>query len=150
MSRPVPTSVQQSMVRQESFICVHCGRAVPIPEGKGTRNRNHCPACLWSRHLDITPGDRRSGCKAPMEPVAIWCRPGGEWALIHRCTACGMLKANRIAGDDNEFALLQIAAMALAQPPFPIAGRGPVLDPSGGGPVLNPSRGGQPERSTSS
>lgn len=133
MSRPLPAAVQQTLTQGEtSFICVHCGRAVPLPEGKGTRNRNHCPACLWSRHLDIKPGDRRSGCKAPMEPVAIWCRPGGEWALIHRCTVCGMLKANRIAGDDSEFALLQIAAMALTQPPFPITA-GLVPSPSGEG-----------------
>ena len=24
-----------------------------------------------------------------MEPVGVWVRKGGEWALIHRCRACG-------------------------------------------------------------
>jgi len=57
-----------------------------------------------------------------MEPVAVWVRPKGEWALVHRCQACGSLKSNRIAGDDNEIVLLSIAVRPLAQPPFPLAG----------------------------
>lgn len=55
-----------------------------------------------------------------MEPVAIWVRKGGEWALIHRCKNCGMLSSNRIAADNNTFVLLSLAAKALASPPFPI------------------------------
>jgi hypothetical protein len=54
-----------------------------------------------------------------MEPVALWVRRG-EWVLIHRCRDCGILKANRAAGDDNELALLSIAVRPLAWPPFPL------------------------------
>ena len=53
-------------------------------------------------------------------PVAVWVRPGGEWVLIHRCRECGALRADRIAGDDNELALLSLAVRPLAQPPFPL------------------------------
>jgi len=86
----------------------------------GTAHRNHCPRCLWSLHLDDQPGDRRSGCGGHMEPVAVWVRRGGEWAVIHRCQKCGGFRSNRIAGDDNELALLSLAVRPLAQPPFPL------------------------------
>lgn len=83
-------------------------------------HRNHCPHCLWSMHADLTPGDRRSGCRGDMEPVAVWVRYGGEWAIIHRCTRCGALRSNRIAGDDSDIALMSLAVKPLAMPPFPL------------------------------
>lgn len=57
-----------------------------------------------------------------MEPVAISVRQGKEWVIIHRCNKCGTLKENRIAGDDNELALLSLAVRPVAQPPFPLNG----------------------------
>ncbi len=82
--------------------------------------RNHCPRCLWSLHLDFMPGDRRSACRSPMEPIAVWVKPNGEWAVVHRCRECGALRANRIAGDDNEVLLLSLALKPLARPAFPL------------------------------
>ncbi len=102
-----------------AFICEHCRRTVPTV-ADGTEHRNHCPACLWSLHVDIRPGDRRAGCKGGMEPLAIWVRRDGEWAIIHRCTRCGAIRINRIAGDDSELALMSLAVRPLAQPPFPL------------------------------
>jgi len=102
-----------------AFVCGQCGRAVP-GLAPGTDYRNHCPACLWSMHVDMRPGDRRSGCRGLMEPVAVWVRPNGEWALVHRCRQCDALRANRIAGDDNELALVSLAVRPLARPPFPL------------------------------
>lgn len=55
-----------------------------------------------------------------MEPVAVWVRRGGEWAIIHRCGRCGAFSSNRIAADDNQFVLLSLGARALANPPFPV------------------------------
>lgn len=101
------------------FTCIRCRSAVST-HAFGTRHRNHCPLCLWSRHLDEQPGDRRSACRAAMEPVAVEVRDGGEWAIIHRCTGCHELRTNRIAGDDAELALLQLALRPLANPPFPL------------------------------
>lgn len=100
-----------------SFTCVHCGGTIPM-EGGGTRNRNHCPRCLWSLHLDYNPGDRSSCCEGKMEPVSVWVRKGGEWAVIHRCNECGHLSSNRIASDDNEMLLLSLAVRPLSRPPF--------------------------------
>jgi predicted Zn-ribbon and HTH transcriptional regulator len=98
--------------------CRNCGRDFPL-EAPGTRNRNHCPHCLHSVHLDNTPGDRAARCGGIMEPLAVAARRNGEWLLIHRCRKCGTLHANRSAGDDNAVALMQIAVRPLATPPFP-------------------------------
>ncbi len=89
-------------------------------DAPGTEHRNHCPSCLWSRHLDDTPGDRAADCGAAMEPVAVSSRHDGEWTLVHRCRSCRTLDLNRIAGDDNPLALLQLAVQPLARPPFPL------------------------------
>lgn len=79
--------------------------------------------------MDEAPGDRRSLCRSPMEPIAIEVRSGGEWAIIHRCTGCDKIGVNRLAGDDHELALLAIALRPLAQPAFPLD----ILDAARGG-----------------
>ena len=87
----------------------------------GTSHRNHCPNCLWSRHLDDdVPGDRDADCGASMEPIAISVRGDGEWVVVHRCLGCDELHLNRIAGDDNPLLLLRLAVKPLAQAPFPL------------------------------
>ena len=105
--------------RSGSFRCQHCRIDVPL-DAPGTAHRNHCPQCLWSAHLDERPGDRRAGCGGGMEPIAVWVRPGGEWALVHRCGSCKVTHTNRVAGDDNPFALMSLAAKPMANPPFPV------------------------------
>jgi ribosome biogenesis GTPase len=54
-----------------------------------------------------------------MEPIAVWARTGDEWAIIHRCRTCGVIHSNRVAGDDDEQALVALAARALTHSPFP-------------------------------
>jgi len=105
--------------RLGGFACRNCGSSVPSVGG-GTRHRNHCPRCLHSLHLDATPGDRAACCGAVMEPIAVWVRKGDEWAVVHRCRACGHLSSNRIAADDNEALLLSLAVKPLSRPPFPL------------------------------
>lgn len=101
------------------FTCIGCGATVPLL-AVGTTQRNHCPFCLWSRHLDQVPGDRSAACNGSMEPISVWVRKGGEWAIVHRCSSCGVIHANRVAGDDNEIKLLSLAVKPLSQPPFPL------------------------------
>ena len=109
---------QITQTTQEHFICSHCGMAIGPPLA-GTRNRNHCPHCLHSLHLDIQTGDRRSRCRGIMEPISIWVQPNGEWSIIHKCKACGWIRTNRIAPDDTEEGLLEIAVLPLRKPAFP-------------------------------
>lgn len=103
----------------EIFTCGKCGREV-IPEGAGSAHRNHCPNCLTSLHVDEEPGDRASDCGGIMDPVAVWVRKNGEWAIIHRCRRCGAFSSNRIAADDNLMKLMSIAMKPLTEPPFPL------------------------------
>jgi ribosome biogenesis GTPase len=124
----------------EHFACVNCGRAVPL-EAEGSGHRNHCPDCLHSVHLDDVPGDRAACCGGVMEPVTVWVRGRGEWAIVHRCKTCGRLSSNRIAGDDNAALLLSLAVRPLSAPPFPLDR----LAGLGGGPGSgDPASGGRP------
>lgn len=120
----IPMSNSRTRANDASdFVCIHCRSNVPA-QAWGTKHRNHCPICLWSRHVDDEPGDRASPCRAPMEPIAIEVRSsaGGEWAIVHRCTACRVIGTNRIAGDDDERALLSLALRPIANPAFPLDG----------------------------
>lgn len=103
----------------ETFVCKVCGRTVVLG-GAGSEHRNHCPFCLSSQHLDIVPGDRASDCGGVMEPIAVWVRKNGEWAIIHRCKICGALSSNRIAADDNPMKLMSLAMRPVSCPPFPL------------------------------
>lgn len=93
------------------FVCLHCRNFVSANRiFSGVEHRNHCPYCLFSRHLDLyESGDRLAACKGRMEPIGLAQkalrkkyppRQGGEWMVIHRCTDCGRLVTNRIAADD--------------------------------------------------
>ncbi len=110
------TSRSHGSDRKKEFKCANCGAMVSLNrEVSGVNNRNHCPYCLWSRHLDQRkPGDRLSTCRGRMEPVGLTVKhtlkryqaeKQGELMLIHRCAACGKLSINRIAGDDNAILL---------------------------------------------
>ncbi len=117
MSRPQRRKTERNnRTDDEVFSCNHCGEAV-----SSYRNRNHCPHCLWSRHVDIRIGDRNSACKGEMEPVSVWTKADGEWAIIHRCTRCGFLRSNGIAADDDEIRLFALAARPMTELPFPLS-----------------------------
>ena len=106
--------------RVDSFRCLQCHLDVSM-HAPGTAHRNHCPNCLTSRHVDLrTPGDRIAECGSRMEAIAVSVRGDGEWVLIHRCSGCDALSANRTAGDDNPLLLVRTAIRPLAQPPFPL------------------------------
>ncbi len=82
------------------FTCAHCGAEVaPLQNGSV---RNHCPACLWSRHVDVFPGDRASDCGGPMRPVGAEHSAKKGWVLLHRCEACGFKGRNKAALDDPQ------------------------------------------------
>jgi hypothetical protein len=104
-----------------SFRCRNCRLDVSL-DALGTAHRNHCPHCLWSRHVDDSPGDRAAlaECGSAMEPIAVCVRGDGEWVLVHRCTGCDTVHLNRTAGDDNPLPLVRLAVKPLAQPPFPL------------------------------
>lgn len=89
------------IAKNEGFVCENCGQKV-APIKFGGSYRNHCPDCLWSKHVDTDePGDRKSDCQGMMEPVGVFTRRTGEYVLVHKCQKCGFERYNRIAGDDD-------------------------------------------------
>ena len=101
------------------FRCAHCHALVSSAHLlSGVNNRNHCPYCLWSCHLDLfAAGDRLSACKAPMSPIGLTMKKSrnkyqrdlrGELMLVHQCTDCGTLSINRIAADDDSETVLAV------------------------------------------
>jgi predicted Zn-ribbon and HTH transcriptional regulator len=106
--------------RAESFRCQHCGFDVPM-QAVGSTQRNHCPRCLWSRHVDEEVGDRRSSCLASMEPVGVSLKSnGGELMLVHRCCGCGKVMRNRLSGDDDLYEVERVFEVSLRAENLPV------------------------------
>ncbi|MEK7186903.1 MAG: RNHCP domain-containing protein [Patescibacteria group bacterium] len=94
---------------KENFTCERCGFFV-----RGSGYTNHCPQCLWSKHVDVNPGDRRATCQGLMEPVGVE-QKGGEYIILHRCILCGFEKRNKAAKDDNFDAILKLSSHPIKQ-----------------------------------
>ena len=79
----------------EDFVCENCGQKVV-----GNGYTNHCPCCLFSKHVDINPGDRKNTCFGLMEPIFIEMKKG-KYIIIHRCLKCGKTHRCRSANNDS-------------------------------------------------
>ncbi len=112
----------------DMFTCKYCQAEVYTqPLVSGVQNRNHCPYCLCSRHLDhYQAGDRLSACKAIMQPIGLTVKHSrnkyqkygwGELMLIHRCEECGKISINRIAADDQADRLMEVYRVSLGLAP---------------------------------
>lgn len=84
----------------ESFICENCKSEIEKhPEWSA---RNHCPFCLFSKHLDENyPGDRLSKCFWLMEVIWIDKKKNKWWMIKHKCKKCWKEILNKIAPDDD-------------------------------------------------
>jgi hypothetical protein len=89
--------------RKEDFVCEKCGAEV-----KGDGYTNHCPECLWGKHVDVNPGDRVATCRGLMEPVGVEAR-GDTYTLIHKCERCGFERKNKVSPHDNFDEVIKIS-----------------------------------------
>ena len=87
----------------EDFTCENCGHKVV-----GNGYTNHCPNCLYSKHVDINPGDRSSDCGGMMEPVDVEIKKG-VYVIVHQCKKCGFVRKNKTNPEDNFNAILEIS-----------------------------------------
>lgn len=89
---------------KENFTCENCNEAV---DGDGYTN--HCPHCLWSKHVDDNPGDRKAleTCGGMMCPIDTE-EQGGEWRIIQKCIKCGKIHKNRLSINDSFDKLVKI------------------------------------------
>lgn len=88
----------------EDFVCEKCGFAV-----SGNGYTNHCPKCLWSKHVDVNPGDRASECGGMMEPISIE-NKNSEMRIQHECKRCGFKKYNKVQRDDSTEEIIKLSS----------------------------------------
>lgn len=95
----------------EDFVCERCRENVV-----GDGYTNHCPKCLWSRHVDCVPGDRTSICRGMMRPVNLKKTAkkkksieGEGWTILHQCIECGFERWQRCHVRDSFEELLKLS-----------------------------------------
>lgn len=104
----IQSDVRRFQRTMENFTCGHCGARI-----SGNGYTNHCPHCLWCKHVDVQPGDRQDSCEGMMEPVGT-VMEHGQTVLVHRCTVCGITRKNKIAKDDTIDLLIELSARLLS------------------------------------
>ena len=89
----------------EKFKCENCGHDV---DKLNYTARDHCPNCLYSKHIDIFPGDRLNICMGLMEPIGIE-KYKNTYKIIYKCLKCGQLHKNIMALDDNYDLIIKLS-----------------------------------------
>ena len=89
----------------ENFICENCNKEV---EKLNYTSRDHCPYCLYSKHVDINPGDRMNTCKGLLKPIGIE-KFKDTYKIIYKCEKCGETHKNIIASDDNMDLIIELS-----------------------------------------
>ena len=97
--------MKQFLMRDENFICEHCNNNV---NRLGYTARDHCPNCLYSKHVDINPGDRANECKGLLKPIGIE-KFKDTYKIIYKCEKCGQLHKNKMADDDNMNLIIELS-----------------------------------------
>jgi hypothetical protein len=86
----------------EDFVCEKCGE-----KNIGNGFTNHCRKCLWSKHVDVNPGDRAEKCSGMMMPVRIDLEKG-KYLINHKCIKCGMDRRKMLEKSDDFDAAVEI------------------------------------------
>lgn len=89
----------------ESFICENCGSNV---EKSDYTARDHCPKCLYSKHVDINPGDRLNNCHGLLEPIGIE-KFKDTYKIIYKCLKCNQTRKNIISTDDDMNLIIKLS-----------------------------------------
>lgn len=90
----------------EPFICEKCKKKVKTLKYSA---RDHCPYCLYSKHVDINPGDRLNKCKGLLKPIDIE-KFKNTYKIIYKCEKCNEIHKNIIANDDSYDEILKISS----------------------------------------
>lgn len=93
----------------EDFICDNCGKEV---HKLGYTARDHCPYCLYSKHVDNNPGDRNNTCRGLMIPIGIE-KYKDSYKIIYKCDKCHIVHKNIMANDDDYEIIIQLSNINL-------------------------------------
>ena len=97
--------MKQFTKRDEEFVCEHCGKKV---SKLGYTSRDHCPYCLYSKHVDNMPGDIEEECKGLLKPVQVELDSKKGYVIIYKCEKCGAIRKNKAAIDDDKDLLIKL------------------------------------------
>ena len=89
----------------EEFICENCGHKI---NKLGYTARDHCNYCLYSKHVDITPGDRSNNCQGLLKPIGIE-KYKDSYKIIYQCEKCHQYHKNIMANDDNMDLIIKLS-----------------------------------------
>ena len=90
----------------EAFECENCSK--PVSPHPSWSARNHCPFCLYSKHLDKEfPWDRESECHWLMEPSDIDYKWKKWYMILHKCKKCRKTIPNKLSPDDKFLEYIQ-------------------------------------------
>lgn len=89
----------------EEFICEKCLKNV---SKLNYTARDHCPYCLYSKHLDIMPGDRQNNCHGFLKPIGIE-KHKNTYKIIYKCEKCHQIHKNIMAKDDNFNKIIELS-----------------------------------------
>ena len=89
----------------EDFTCEHCGMEIKKADKTARDHRNYC---LYSKHVDINPGDRSNPCKGLLVPTGIE-KFKDTYKIIYKCEKCGNVHKNIIANDDNMDLVIELS-----------------------------------------
>ena len=89
----------------EEFTCENCGEKV---NKLNYTARDHCPYCLYSKHVDINPGDRLNDCKGLLKPIEIE-KFKDTYKIVYICTKCNEKHKNIMAIDDDMNKIIEIS-----------------------------------------
>jgi hypothetical protein len=93
----------------ENFVCENCGYEVV-----GDGYTDHCPKCLWGKHVDEEiPGDRSSDCGGLMEPQSSqFSISNFQFTIKYKCTKCRHVFSVREGREDNRDLLLGLLGVS--------------------------------------
>ena len=89
----------------EEFICENCKQKI---EKLNYTTRDHCNHCLYSKHVDINPGDRQNPCKGLLKPIGIE-KFKNTYKIIYKCEKCNQIHKNIMANDDNMDLIIELS-----------------------------------------
>lgn len=92
-------------MKDENFICENCHTKV---KKLNYTARDHCFNCLYSKHVDILPGDRQNTCQGLLKPLKLE-KHKKTFKIIYKCLICHKEHKNIVAIDDNIEAIIELS-----------------------------------------
>lgn len=97
--------MKKFMMRDENFRCDNCGEEV---QKLSYTARDHCPYCLYSKHVDLNPGDRLNECQGILKPIGIE-KFKDTYKIIYKCEKCHKIHKNIMAKDDDLNLIIELS-----------------------------------------